>query len=234
MLFISCQVQKSKSFHQEDSPQYPKLFLMSKGLVNDSLKAEFLKYIDEDPALLSVAVVVNATGSERKKIKKTAKVKKRFAEIGFDSSSVEMFDLLKRDNADLYTFDIIYILGGNPFRLLSEVKSTKADSTLIDLSQKGKILMGYSAGSLLCGPDLKLMNAVDSLLEFNEQGLDELSCLNLYEFYIFPHYEDFTNQVPELKDMIIDFENHSVLEVIRLNDNEAVVIENGERRVIGN
>jgi len=93
--------------------------------------------------------------------------------------------------------------------------------------------MGYSAGSLLLGPDLSLMNHVDTLLGFNEIGLKELSCIGLYNFHIFPHYTDFTSQVPELITKIEQYESQSDLPVYRLNDNQGIVYQNGRIKIIG-
>jgi len=93
--------------------------------------------------------------------------------------------------------------------------------------------MGYSAGALLLGPDLSLMYHVDTLLNFNEMGLKELSCIGLYHFHIFPHYTDFTSQVPELITKIEQYESQSDLPIYRLNDNQAIVYHNGKIRIIG-
>jgi len=211
-----------------------RLFLLSKGLVNDTLKSEFLDFLDREPSSQKVAIIVNATNSEKKKAKKTRKVKSRFETIGFDTTKIEMFDLRKRKVDDLMNFDIVYILGGNPFLLLDEVKKTKADQVLKKYVTHNKILMGYSAGALILGPNLKLMDSVDNLLGFNEMGLEELECLGFYDFYIFPHYKDFSNQVPELADEIDKFEAHEKAKVYRITDEQGIIYQNGETKLIGN
>ncbi len=223
-----------KESNQEKSEQiYPRLFLLSKGLTTDSLKAEFLRFLEKEPDTLSVAVVVNASSSDKKKIKKTRKIQIEFTSLGFDSSKIELFDLMKRPPQELLKFDIIYILGGNPFLLLDEVNKSDARSTLMKLAYQDKVLMGYSAGALLLGPDLTLMNHVDTLLGFNEDSLKELTCLNLYDFHIFPHYNDFTSQVPELIASIAEYELQSNLPVYRINDNQGIIYHRGNVRIIG-
>ena len=209
------------------------LFLLSKGLKTDALKGELLKLLEKDASMYSVAVVVNASSTEKKKRKKTRKIKLQFHELGFDSSRVEMFDLMTRNSNELKNFDIIYILGGNPFLLLDQVNKSGSRDLLYELAYQNKILMGYSAGALLLGPDLSLMNSADSLLGFNELGLQELDCIGLYDFYIFPHYDDFTAQAPELITVINDFESGSKLPVQRLNDDQGIIFQNGKMRIIG-
>jgi dipeptidase E len=217
----------------ESAPNSPTLFLLSKGLKTDTLKSAFLNLLEIEPANYSVAVIVNASSSDKKKRKKVQKIKAEFTEIGFDSTKIEMFDLMQRDPQELADFDIIYTLGGNPFLLLDEVNKSGARAILKELATQGKILMGYSAGSLLLGPDLTLFNAADSLLGFNEIGLTELSCLGLYDFHIFPHYANFTGQAPELIPIINEFEKQSDFPVYRLNDNQAIIYRNGEIEIVG-
>ena len=146
---------------------------------------------------------------------------------------IEQFDLMLRDPVELSEGDIIYVLGGNPFLLLDEVKKSGADKVLKDLAYQDKILMGYSAGSLLFGPSLVLFNYTDSLLGFNEIGLKELDCLGLYHFHIFPHYADFTNQEPELVGNIDEFEKQSDLPINRINDNQAIIYKEAKIEIIG-
>lgn len=232
---ISCgQADKHENTTKEAEQVQPSLFLLSKGLVNDTLKSAFLEFIDSDPFTQKVAVVVNASSSDSKKVKKTKKVKKRFASIGFDPTKIELFDLMKRSPDSLAEFDIIYTLGGNPFRLLDEVKKSNADTIIRKLAFQNKILMGYSAGSLLLGPNMELMNAMDSLLGFNEMRLTELSCIGLYDFLIFPHYDEFTQEVQGLAEAIDQYEATSKHKIYRLNDNQAITIKTGNIRIIGN
>ena len=209
------------------------LLLLSKGLTNDTLKSEFLKLLKKESHLYSIAVIVNASSTEKKKIKKTKKVKIQFAEMGLDSSKIELFDLVKTEPQKLKEYDIIYILGGNPFLLLDDINRSGAQKAITEFFESDKIIMGYSAGALLLGPDLSLLNHVDSLLEFNQLKLTELSCLGLYDFYIFPHFRDFTTQIPELSEKIQEFELKKKLAVKRLNDNQGIIISRGVSRIIG-
>lgn len=212
---------------------YPTLILLSAGLTTDTLISAFLNTLDRDPMMYSVAVVVNASTTNKKKYKKTKKIKTQFSEMGFDSTIVEQFDLMHRKHEELSAFDIIYILGGNPFLLLDELNKSGFRSVLKELVNQDKILMGYSAGSLLLGPDMMLMDRADSLLGFNDIGLKELTCLGLYDFYIFPHYADFTSQAPELIPIINEFEAETEYPLYRIKDNQGIIFHNGKVQIIG-
>lgn len=236
-LLLSCGSKKTEpkeDLKQERSVQTSlNLFLLSKGLTTDTLKAAFLTFLEKKPESQSVAVVVNATSSDKKKHRKTKKVQKEFHALGFDTTKIHLFDLMKTAPSELSKYDIIYILGGNPFLLLDEVNKSDAGPVLKQLANRGKTLMGYSAGALLYGPDLTLMDHADDLLGFNEDSLTELSCLGLYDFHIFPHYKDFTGQVPELIKRIDEFESKSDLPVYRINDNQGIIYQSGKTRIIG-
>ena len=186
-MFYGCNSNKSNTEEQSSVKQfdqtYPTLVLLSSGLTTDTLKSAFLNILEREPKTYSVAVVVNASTTEKKKYKKTKKVKIRFSEMGFDSTKIKLFDLMKRTPQELSDFDIIYALGGNPFLLLDEVNKSGFGQILADLAHQNKIMMGYSAGSLLLGPDMTLMDSADSLLGFNDIGLKELNCLGLYDLY---------------------------------------------------
>lgn len=237
LMFGSCRgkkIQNDEKITEENPDQtFPKLFLLSKGLTTDILKEEFLKFLEKEPSIHSVAIVVNASSTDKKKRKKTKKIKIQFEAMGFDSTKIQLFDLMKTSPKKLSEFDIIYILGGDPFLLLDEVNKSGARTMLKELAYQNKILMGYSAGSLLLGPDLSLMNHVDTLLGFNKIGLKELSCIGLYDFYIFPHYIDFTSQIPELITKIKEYESQCVFPIYRLNDNQGITYKNGIIEIIG-
>lgn len=219
--------------NEQSDQNTPTLFLLSKGLTTDTLKQAFLNLLDKEPAHYSVAVVVNASSSEKKKKKKAKKIKAQFESMGFDTTNVKSIDLMKTSPKRLYEFDVIYILGGNPFLLLDEAMKSDALTVLKELAYQDKLLMGYSAGALLLGPDLSLFNDLDSLLGFNEIGLNELTCVGLYDFHIFPHYKDFTTQVPELVSEVERFESQRNSSIYRLNDNQGITIQNGELKIIG-
>ncbi|KAA3636268.1 MAG: hypothetical protein DWQ02_08550 [Bacteroidetes bacterium] len=236
IIFLACNSSDNNTTkEQEQTGIQPKLFLLSKGLETDTLKQAFLEFLDTEVNKQKVAVIVNASSSDKKKVKKVKKVKRRFQEIGFDSTQIELFDVMKRNPRELVDFDIIYTLGGNPFLLLDEVKKSGAGAVLSEIAYeyKDKVLMGYSAGTLLLGPNMELMNAVDSLLGFNEMQLTELTCLELYDFLIFPHYDEFTAEVEGLAEAIRQFEEQSTFEIIRLNDNEGIMIKDGQMKFVG-
>ena len=205
--------------------EHVKLFLTSKGLVNDAINGAFLDFLPGEPHELMVAIIPNATSSARKRSDKFKREKKAFTALGFDDRKVVNFDIEKNDPKDLADYHIIYILGGNPFYLLEQVRQTGAGGVLIDLARKGHVLMGYSAGTLLLGPSLDQMNYVDEILGFNDSRMTNLECLGLYDFFVFPHYNEFIEEFPGLRKALLNFEHISEREIMRLSDHQAIAID---------
>lgn len=214
---------------QHDTATGPTIYLLSNGLVNDVLQKELVQLCKDFHEPMKVAVIVNATSSPTKRLEKLSKVKSRFYTAGLDTTHIESFDLLDQRPDLLLNYDIVYTLGGNPFLLFKEAQSTNVYNVLKNFPSD-RILMGYSAGSLWLGPGLELMQSVDSLLGFNDIGLEDFEGLGFYDFHMFPHYNDFTKEVAGLADEIAAFEDRQHQEILRLNDEEGLIIIGGQSR----
>lgn len=229
-LLAGCQIDTTTEAEQPNIS--PQLLLLSKGLVNDSLQSAFQQFTGPELAKWDIAVIVNASNKPEKRLKKLKKVKSRFHKAGADSSKISLFDIMKRNPAELISYDLIYLLGGNPFLLLEEMQRSGADSILQTLGQQGKALMGYSAGSLVLGPGLELMQAADSLLGYNERGWKNLQGLGLYDFEIFPHYTEFTTEVEGLAALIDAYQQGSKRKLYLLEDDQGILIQGDQLRLI--
>ena len=82
--------------------------------------------------------------------------------------------------------DIIYISGGNPFNLLYHTKKSGADEILKHLASQNVIIVGVSAGALLLGPHIKIVQFFTP--QMNTLDIKDFSALNLTDKLIFPHY----------------------------------------------
>jgi dipeptidase E len=79
--------------------------------------------------------------------------------------------------------------------------------------------MGVSAGSLLLGPSIELADWFTD--ENHTIGLDDFQGVDLIPYTIFPHYSD------EFETKLREFEVKYNTNVIRLNNNQALIIEGG-------
>lgn len=65
-------------------------------------------------------------------------------------------ELCKKDN-----FDIIYVPGGNPFKLLSQVQKCNIKQWIIDMVDNGAIYFGVSSGADFACGNLEYLKIVD-------------------------------------------------------------------------
>jgi dipeptidase E len=89
--------------------------------------------------------------------------------------------------------DVLYFEGGNSFHLMNWVNRSGLTVWLSDLL-KNKVYVGVSAGSMITCPDL-LLKESQVLYEEDLDKTDNMTSLNLVNFYFLPHYnsEYFTN-----------------------------------------
>ena len=79
--------------------------------------------------------------------------------------------------ADLSRYSMLFLGGGNTFRLLRELKQYGAFTRIREYLRNGGILLGGSAGAIVCGYDLE-----SCVLEYeNTVGLTDITGLNLLQ-----------------------------------------------------
>src|SRR5690242_16991774 len=73
----------------------------------------------------------------------------------FRNLRIEMWeDLADKTYQQLEPFDAIYLMGGNTFVLLHELRKSKFDVLLREFLKSGRIIYGISAGAIVLGEDI--------------------------------------------------------------------------------
>ena len=116
-------------------------------------------------------------GSARKLFKKLG------ATVTEIDISKEVYSTIKSVFEDA---DIIYFTGGNSFFLIDQLRKTGTDELLKKELTNGKLMIGESAGAIICAPTIKYIEQMDKKPEDYSQGDD--TGLNLIDFYVLPHY----------------------------------------------
>lgn len=125
---------------------------------------------------------------------------------------------------ELDGFDGVYIGGGNTFSLLAEVRESGYDRYLKAYIGRGKPVYGGSAGAVLLGRDIRLVENFDP----NRVGITNTTGLDLAGGHaIFPHYE------PRHDEWIRAYIRRSKLPVLAIPERSGVVIERDEMRSAG-
>ena len=81
--------------------------------------------------------------------------------------------------------DVIYFTGGNSFFLMDQLRKTGTDELLKKELEKGKLMIGESAGAIICAPTIQYIEQMDEKPEDYSQEDD--AGLDLIDFYVLPH-----------------------------------------------
>lgn len=197
-----------------------KLFLTSTGLSSENVAKRFQSFFT-DPGTHAVAIVTTAAeGKEQNKYSQLAK--KQFEEMGF--TKIDFIDLETEPATNFSSYGVIYVCGGNTFKLLKFAREANFRSSIDNLLKRNGVYIGVSAGSIIVGPSIDIANEVEP--DPNDIGLEDLTGFNITNLVILPHYS------PEVEEETKTFETKYGVNVERLNNSQAVLIENGEKTIV--
>jgi dipeptidase E len=140
--------------------------------------------------------------------------------IGFEV--IDFYDFENDGFRDLSAYDVVFVMGGNTFKLLKFAKEVGFDKEIKALLERGGIYVGVSAGSLIVGPSIKIAEGVDA----NEVGLTDFKGFSFVDFIVFPHYSN------EFEESIKLFERDNNINIERINNSQAVLVDNSRKTLI--
>jgi dipeptidase E len=201
-----------------------KILLTSNGFFTDLIKQQFLQLIDGDLSNLKATIIT--TASHKKQNNRFA-MKAKEDLLGYGFKKVDFNDIEFDKPKLLEKYNVIYINGGNPFYLLYHMKKSGADLILKDIAKQNTVIVGVSAGAIILGPNIEVVNYFTP--QINTVDMQDLTALGLTNKAIFPHYdrEDLfpNNSGRSIEDRLKVFENINKCSVVRLKDDESVLIQ---------
>jgi len=199
-----------------------KLLLTSTGLANKNIAKKFLQTIAKPASQIKLIFVPTAARSEEE-LKYVQESKKELLDLGFLTKNIKTIDLDKPASVkSVVDFDSMYVCGGNTFYLLKKVRETGFDKVIKKFVKTGKLYFGVSAGSILVCPTIDIASPFDK----NYVGLTYLTGLGLIDVIVSPHYTS------EEKPIIDAFKKKSQYTVVPLKDNQALLVVDGETKII--
>ncbi len=197
------------------------IFLTSTGLSNEKVRDRFIIEAGETKDK-SVAIVITAS-REKEKDQYCQLAYKQMGEIGF--GKVDFVDLETDPNWDFLNYEVIYVNGGDPFKLLKFAQSANFKKSIEALLDRGGIYVGVSAGSYIMCPTIEMAL-------WKEPGKDRFGLINLTAFNFVPflltvHFE------PKLADIIKKGIANTKYSTKILTDNQAFLIKNNMIELIG-
>lgn len=201
-----------------------KILLTSNGFFTDLIKQQFLQLIDGDLSNLNATIIT--TASHKKQNNRFA-MKAKEDLLGYGFKKVDFNDIEFDKPELLEKYNVIYINGGNPFNLLYHMKKSGADLIIKDIAKQNTVIVGVSAGAIILGPNIEVVNYFTP--QINTVDMQDLTALGLTNKAIFPHYdrEDLfpNNSGRSIEDRLKVFENINKCSVVRLKDDESVLIQ---------
>lgn len=170
-----------------------KLFLNGGGCGKQTLLAykEINKIIDHNKPVLYVPLAMDE--EEHPYDSCYEWIKEEISSI--DIPNIEMVKSFEElEKKDLYNYSLIYIGGGNTYKLLNGIKSTKIYDKLKEYILNDGIVYGSSAGTVIFGKSINIIEVMDK----NEVNLADTKGFDLLnDFSIFVHYTNYKSRFSE-------------------------------------
>ena len=125
--------------------------------------------------------------------------------------------------------DLIYVLVGNTFFLMQELKRTGTDNLIIQEVNKGKLYIGESAGAIIAADNIGYISEMDSMKKAPK--LKEYAGLNLIDFCLVPHHRSLKFG-KAAKRIIKKYAGKMNLQLI--TDRQAILVENDKIILLSN
>jgi len=193
------------------------IYLTSNGLTSKNLKDHFSNNAKGGDAV----IITTASVGYKEKDKHIPEIIDILSANGYSTS---FYDFEYDEKKDLSRYGLIYILGGNPFYLMNQINLKGIKESILDLEMTNKIIIGASAGSMILTPSIRLVEELDSGLNYNVK-LVEMNGLGLVDFQICPHYKRFMNRFYAFEERLNKYESTIDSDLYTIRDGEAIFVK---------
>ena len=178
------------------------------------------KFLDKNTESKKILFIPTATNVDEYK-KYIHLTQKAFEDFGYE---VENFDVSifseKTAKEKLSEAKIVFISGGNTFYLLQELKRKNLIDFIKNRVNSGMVYIGESAGAIITSKDIEYNDLMDD--KTIAKDLKEYSGLNLVDFYIVPHLNEFPFEESS-KQTVEKYKNK--LNIIAINNSQAIIVK---------
>ena len=191
-----------------------KIVLTSCGIIDSELKAQFYNLLNKDASAMKLLYITIAVEGEKDTDRTWLEEEyETILDLGIKEENIKEFKY--EENIDFEDYDAIYMIGGNTFYLLKELREKKLDVKIKHAIDNGVIYIGSSAGSII------LVKTIESALPYDENwvNLNNFEGLNMIDGIIIPHANRKQEFLKEAKEKYKD-------KIIELYDDYGIVINN--------
>lgn len=195
-----------------------KLLLTSAGFLNREVTDTFLKLINKPTGQIHIIFVPTASRTEEE-MRYVESARQELIDLGIRDIITLNLDHPLADD-EISGADAVYVCGGNTFYLLQKIRESGFDRLLKIFNG---VYVGVSAGSVVVGPNIEVSGPWDE----NDVRVSDTTGMGMVNFAVVPHYQ--RKEQP----IVADLKKRADYEIMELTDNQAVLVENGERKIIG-
>lgn len=191
--------------------------------LNRNLKKKINELTSQKP--FKLAYIPSQTDKDRWYFEKA---KPEFKELGF--TDFLYFDVDQEFDGsqieELESCDGIFLSGGNTYLFLKNLQERNIVGCIKEMVEKGKLLIGVSAGSIIMSKSIKIAEFHDQ----NEVQLNDLTGLGLVDFEFMPHWDREQDKQGEL----LNYSLHQEESIFTCNNGDGIVIEGDKVEFYGN
>ena len=189
-----------------------KIVLTSCGIIDKDLKQSFYNLLNKDISqikLLYITIAVDGELDDDRTWLEEEYV--TILNLGIKEENITSYKY--EENIDFCDYDAIYMMGGNTFYLLKELREKHLDDRLRQAIEKGVIYIGSSAGSIVLG------ETIETSLPYDENWvkLDNFEGLKIVDGIIIPHANRKQEFIKEQREKYGD-------KIIELYDDDGIII----------
>lgn len=214
-----------------------KLFLNGGGCGKQTILTykEINKIIDHNKPVLYIPLAMNETDHPYDSCHEW--IKEEISSI--DIPNIEMVRSFEElADKDFNKYSLIYIGGGNTYKLLNGIKTTHTYDKLKEYIKNDGIVYGSSAGAVIFGKDINIIEVMDN----NDIGIKDTSGFDyLNGISLFVHYTNYRSKYTEEEnkkltkkytDFIVNYTKNNE-KVIAFPEEDTVFFDGKNIRVIG-
>lgn len=189
------------------------ILLTSNGFHNETKRSEEIDEVFKKVAEnKNIVIILNATKEESNR-QNINDVKINFENVG--ASVVDLLMINPENVTEIFKYDVIYTMGGDPRILLDDFNECNFKQYLIKFLEKG-VYIGESAGSMVLCDNLKWVWDIKKGTKPKYDILPKtFEGLNLVKERIFPHWDAVSKELQEKTKVYEDNEN---IEITKLEN----------------
>lgn len=195
------------------------VLLTSSGLQADVVQDAFVRMLPQQPSALRAVIVTTASVQWKERNKHAVCTQDYLSTLGF--TCCNFLDVETEPAESLRGYDVIYLNGGNPFFLLHHLRRSGAGNILKEMLGGRLLLVGASAGAVVLGPSLAVVNEFDG--DLDTYGVTDYRGLELINFVVMPHLNRW-NEEPTFAAKFRHFQALTPFPVLGIADNEALLV----------